>query len=317
MVGIPLKKLAETLGFENKNGRVFGDYKGYSVTLMDGMGYKRIFIGICLSKDDPRWNQILGFIETNRKENRIKGYAIHPSHIDIKLENVTGTNKHLEEFLDKAVKMLEEAGIPGNTVCWYCRNQFMEERPNKVQLDEAIIPMHSACVERFRDDVDYASREFNKEQKNYIQGFFGALIGGLVGTIPWIIVYLLGYFVGYLGLIIGFAAKKGYEILGGRPGKAKPWIVVIIVIFSVLVGQFIAENIHLYLYLKDEGYDGIPILRLPGFVIELLKYEKEYQKAVFTNVGIGLVFAFLGIFNLFRELKKEGRGNLISIKPVE
>jgi len=316
LVGIPLKKLAETLGFEIKNGRAFGDYKGYSVTLADGMGYKQIHFGVCLAKDDPRWNQILGFIEANRKESRIKGYAIHPSHIDIRLEDVAGTIKHLPDFLDKVVNMLQEAEVPGNTVCWYCHNPFTEV-PSKIQLNDAVIPMHSACVERCKDDVQHASQEFNKEQKNYIQGFFGALLGGLVGTIPWIIVYLLGYFVGYLGLLIGFAAKKGYELLGGRPGKATHWIVLIVVIFSVIAGQFIAENIDLYMYLKGEGITGFSVLELPGVVIELFKYEPDYRSTAIANVGIGLVFAFLGIFRLFRELNKEGRGNFITLKPIE
>jgi hypothetical protein len=317
MVGSALKKFAEPLGFENKNGRLFGEYQGYNVTLAEGMGNKDIMIGVSLPAEDPRWNQIVGFIETNRKDSRIKGYTIHASHFKMTLDDTVGTLKRLSELLDKTVKMLSEAEIPGSKVCWYCRTEFTSQRPDKVQIEDAVIPMHNSCIESYSSSVKQATEEFHSKPKNYMRGLIGALLGGIIGVIPWVIVYLLGYFVGFLGLVIGIAAKKGYEILGGRPGKAKPWIVLAVVVFSVLLGQFAAENIDLYNVLHQEGITEFSILDLPTAIINIMLNEPEYLRGVLGNVGIGLLFAFLGIFDLFRSLKNEGKGNITTIKMVD
>jgi hypothetical protein len=225
--------------------------------------------------------------------------------------------KRLTALLDKVVSVLKESEVPGNTVCWYCNNQFVGANPEKVQVNEAIVSMHSGCVESYSQSIQNASEEFHSEPKNYLRGFSGALLGGIVGVIPWVIVYLLGYFVGWLGFIIGFTSKKGYELLGGRPGKAKPWIILVVVIFCVLFGQFVGEIVSLNNALNDEGYTGFSFFELPSLVIEFLIYEPEYQSSVITNVGLGLLFAFLGIYGLFKDLKHEGKGSLATVKRLD
>ncbi len=316
MISSSLKKFADPLGFENKNGRLFGNYRGYTVTLAEGMGNKRLMIGVAMPTDDPCWNQIAGFIETNRKDSRIESFSFHPSHITIILHDAAGTMKRLEELLDKTVKALAEAMVPGNTACWYCNTAFTGSNPDKIQVNEAVVPMHSACIENYNQSIQQASEEFKNQPKNYLRGLLGAVLGGLVGVIPWVIVYLVGYFVGWLGLLIGFTAKKGYEILGGRPGKAKPWIILLVVILSVFLGQFMAESIGLYNDLIDEGYTGFTILDMPSVVVELVTYEPEYQRAMLSNVGLGLLFAFAGIWGLFRDMKHEGKGSIATTKKL-
>lgn len=310
-----LKEFAASLSFENKNNRYFGDYQGYSITLAEGGGRKTLIIGMTLPRDDSRLNQMVGFVENNKKEKKIVEYSIHPSHLSIAIQDGKGVIERLTALMNDGIRMLQEMGIPGSSVCWYCQSE-LPAGTEKIQVNEAVIPMHSGCIESFSRNVEQAADEFHKEQKNYGRGFVGALIGGILGVIPWVIVYLLGYFVGILGILIGFATKKGYELMGGKPGRAKAWIVLLVVIVCVLLGQFIGDYIELYNALVDEGFENITLSDLNDWY-SILMEDSEILFSTIKNILIGVAFAFAGIYDIFRDLRKEGKGNIATVKRLQ
>ncbi len=310
-----LKEFAASLGFENKNNRFFGDYRGYCITLSESSGRKNLIIGMSLPRDDSRLNQIVEFIENNKKESRIVEYSIHPSHVSIAIQDVKGVIERLTKLMDDGIKLLMEKGIPGNSICWYCNAQITSGA-EKVQVNEAVVPMHSGCVESFSQHVEQAAEEFHKEQKNYGRGFIGALIGGIVGAIPWVVVYLLGYLYAVLGILIGFASKKGYEIFGGKPGKAKAWMVLFVVIVVVFVGQFIGDVVELNKLFQEEGLTDYELSDVIEYHKILIQEEAEYRAIIIENLIKGLAFAIAGAVGIFIELKKEGKGNIATVKRL-
>lgn len=306
---------AEANGYQSREKIFFREYNGYIVTLSEKSGFKILNIGISLPLDDPRHNQIVGFIENTKNEYKIAEYSIHPSYMRISFQDNKGVMERITDVLNNTVKQLNENGIPGSKVCWYCNMELMGSS-ERVLIDGAVVNMHSGCFETFDRTVNEASDEFHKEKKNYGRGLVGALIGGLIGVIPWVIVYLLGYIVGILGLVIGFATKFGYEKLGGKPGKAKVWIIVLVVIFSVVLGSLIGVNISLHNMLQEEGYSGYAISDVFGLFSMLMAEDAEYRLVVLKDTLIGLAFAFAAIYGIFKETKKEGTGNFVSVKRL-
>ncbi len=313
MAGKNLKDLAASLGFENKNNRFFGDYQGYSITLSDSNEQKNLMIGIALPGDDPRTNQIVEFIEKNKKEYGIVEYSIHPSHVSISVQNIKAFDETLTRLMNDAIRLIRELGIPGSEVCWYCN---LTGGTEKVQVNEAVVSMHNGCIESFSQKIEQASQEFHSEKKNYGRGFIGALIGGIVGAIPWLIVYLVGYVVAILGVLIGFASQKGYELMGGKPGKAKAWIVLLIVIVVVFGSHFIGDTIELSNYLKDEGFTDFVYSDVVDFHITMIQEDSEYRGVILGNLLKGLLFGGAGAVGIFLGLKKEGKGNIATLKRI-
>lgn len=127
---------------------------------------------------------------------------------------------------------------------------------------------------------------------------------------------MLGFFVGLLGFVIGFLTKKGYEILGGKPGRLKPWIIILVIIICVILGQFVANSIDMHQALQDEGYIGYTMFDLPIMVWEYFSLDEEYRGFFIKDIAMGLVFAFLGIFDILRSLNSEIRGNRPKTKKL-
>ena len=144
------------------------------------------------------------------------------------------------------------------------------------------------------------------ESKNYLRGAAGAILGAVLGAIPWALVSLAGWFVAWLGLLIGFLAKKGYELFGGKKGRPKIWIICIAAIFGVILGNVLADFIDFgqMIYkgeLEDVTYSDIP---------ELYVYwisDPEVLKSVLYSMGLGLVFGMLGLFSVFKEMRAEAK----------
>ncbi len=311
-----LCEYAQANGYESRENFFYREYNGYIVTLSEKSGAKILSIGISLPLDDPRHNQIVGFIENSKNEYKIAEYTIHPSYIRMSFQDNKSVMERVTDVLNNAVKQLAENGIPGSKACWYC-NMESTSSSDRALIDGAVVNMHSGCFETFSRTVNEASNEFHKEKKNYFRGFIGALLGGLIGAIPWVIVYLLGYIAGILGFAIGFATKFGYEKLGGKPGRAKAWIIIAVVIFSVVLGQSVGDIIEIHNAFQNSGLSGYSIADLIFTYRLLVTEDAEIRLAFIKNILIGIVFAFASIYGIFKEAKKEGTGNFVSIKRLE
>lgn len=130
------------------------------------------------------------------------------------------------------------------------------------------------------------------------------------------IVYLLGYVVAALGILIGFAAQKGYEIMGGKPGKGKAWIVLLLVIVVVVVAHFIGDTIELYKLFEEEGFTNIEFKDVVDYYITLVQEKSEYRSIVIGNLLKGLLFAGAGAIGIFLGLREEGKGNIATVKRI-
>lgn len=155
--------------------------------------------------------------------------------------------------------------------------------------------------EKNRQEKELARAYLQKQNSlsnNYILGFAGALIGGLVGAIPWAIVSSQGWFVAWLGYVIAIAASKGYDLMKIKLSMKKLWCVAIAVVVGVLAGQIMSDMISIAM--NDE---------LAGMFSTVFAYFAEnfdeYLSVNALNLLLGFIFAALGGFSVFKDIKKE------------
>lgn len=145
----------------------------------------------------------------------------------------------------------------------------------------------------------------------------GAILGGMVGAIPWAIVSHFGWFVGWLGFLIGICAIKGYEILGGRPGKPKVVIIVLATILGVAFGQVAATFITISTMIAGGEIPWLSYGQIPQFFILLLANDADFLFALLKDFGLGLVFAALGIWRLIASVAVESKRTVAVIPRNE
>ena len=180
----------------------------------------------------------------------------------------------------------------------------MNEPNNNIDVQNVIV-----------QEQPYAAAQIvaEPEQPNtkYLIGFIGALLGALIGAVPWAVASYFGWFVGWLGFLIGFLSIKGYEILGGKKGKMKIVIVCLTTVLGVFMGNIAGDVMSVW---KELSELGVSLGESIQFYFEILG-EPEVINDFLINLGLGLVFAALGVFGLFKEMVDKSKGNNIDMTP--
>ncbi len=306
MVTGALKKIATASGMKIEKGYVYGEVDGYLMMVEDVGSYRKLFISLPIDLEDTRRVSVEEFIEQNKRVYTITSYKIYDTYIEVLFYNTIGSKKKFEEFLIKFPVKLKELGIPSGAVCSVCA--VVDDRAvKKVKTNNPVLYMHDDCCLSLSAAASARNEVYKSEEKNHLSGAIGATIGGIVGSIPWIIVYLLGYFVGWLGFVIGIAANKGYQIFKGKSSKAKPLIILLVVIVCVVLATFVSEGISLVKVYSEYGYTDLSISDIISELLYHFNTNSEFRGIIIKNIVLGLVFAGLGVFQLLRGMAKESK----------
>ena len=137
---------------------------------------------------------------------------------------------------------------------------------------------------------------------SYISGLIGALLGALVGAVVWALVMQLGIIAGLVGFVIGFLAEKGYNLLKGKQGSGKVFVLVIAIIFGVLAGTFLGQYIDWCREIAE--YAPVVFSEVLTMIYDELHTNNEYLGAVIRDLILGLGFGIWGALDLLKSVKK-------------
>ena len=122
--------------------------------------------------------------------------------------------------------------------------------------------------------------------------------------------------VGWLGALIGFGVVKGYEKFGGKIKKPIIPVFALIIIVCVVFAQFLGDAIQLGYYINNGELYG-SLSDIPEYIKILLTEEPEYQTTVVKNIIIGLLFAGLGVYGIFRSLINQVKSHSKSVADLD
>ena len=300
MIGSGLKKLAKENGMKVAKGVAYGNLQGFAATLCEGAGWKSITFSTVITAPEKKdlFMQNVNSVDIQRIY-RVQNLGIAPRNIQIIFLDNPGTMKKIQEFLVWFIPLLQQAGATGINVCPECGGEVISGR--WVLIDGVAHHMHESCAQLVSGQISEENERRAEELKgSYFTGFLGALLGAIIGAIVWAFVLNSGYVASLVGLLIGFLALKGYDLLKGKQGKGKVAILIVVVILGVLLGTFAAETLTVITMIsKGELY--LEIAQAPLLVLAVLIEDSEYASAVLGNAGLGLVFAAIGVFSLLKK----------------
>ena len=303
MIGSGLKKLAKENGMKVAKGVAYGNLHGFAATMCEGNGWKSITFSTVIA--DPAKKDIfmqnVNSVDIQRTY-RVRNLGIAPRNIEVVFLDSFGTMKKIEEFLAWFIPLLQQAGATGVHICPDCGSEVSSGR--WVMIDGVAHHMHESCAQHVTGQISEENQRRTEEMRgSYFTGFIGALLGAVIGAVVWAIVLNMGYVASLVGLLIGFLALKGYDLLKGKQGKGKVAILIVVIILGVLLGTFAAEALTVITMIND-GELNLEIAQAPLLVLAVLIENPDYAGAVGKNVLLGLLFAALGVFSL---LKRAGQ----------
>ena len=308
MIASTYKKLAADYGMQVDKGVAYGSLGGFAATLSEGSGWKQI-VFVTTIADPVKAMELqtkLNGVDLN-KEYRIAELKIAPKTIQVLFRDNPGIMKKIRAFLAFFLPLLEEADA---TKCSICAECGMEAIGGCWKLIGGVAYyMHTACAEKVTRDI--AETEENEKQTrtgNYFTGLIGALLGSAIGAVLWAVVLYFGYVASIIGLAVGFLAEKGYNLFRGKQGRGKIVILILAVIFGVIVGNFGADVIALAQMISSGELEGFVYGDIPLLILMILVEDAEYMMATLRGLGMGLLFAGLGVWSQMRRVKAEVSG---------
>ena len=305
MIGSGLKKLALEHGMQIARGVAFGDMCGYATTLSEGAGYKNIAIStkLTLAQKEVLHEKLdqhkLG------KEFRIQELRFCDDGIQIQFLDNPGTMTKIRAFIDWFYPCLADAGAAGTNICTECGSEIAAGGTWKL-VNGAAYHLHPGCAQRMiRDIAIEEEQERQADTGSYARGLVGALLGAVVGAVVWALVLSIGYVASIIGLLIGWLAERGYRLLRGKNGKGKVAILIVAILLGIFLGTIGGEAIAVSQIIAAGEIPGAAMADIPLLIFYTLVEYPDYLMQVLGNIGVGILFAFLGTFFLLRKASKE------------
>ena len=308
MVGTGLKKLSAEHGMTVDKGVAYGSLGGFAATMTEGSGYKLIIFSVQFP-DLANRSRLVDLVNSLnlKKQYRVLNLTVESKTIQITFHDTVGTMKKIYAFLDWFIPVLTEYSATGVDICADCGLEITSGK--WVMVNGIAYHVHESCAERIQRDVEaHNSRKEEEDTGNYLSGALGAFLGAGLGAVVWAVVLYMGYVASIVGLLIGFLAEKGYDLLRGKQGKAKVLILILAIIFAVLLGTLAVDAVTLAQMINAGELPGFVMSDIPATIWILFMEDPEYRSATVTNILMGLFFAALGVFALLRKTGKEVAG---------
>ena len=305
MVGSGLKKLAGEYGMKIASGVAYGNLGGFAATLSEGSGWKQVVFATQFS-DPVKKTQFMDAVQqvNVQKQYRVQNLGVGPRSIQVVFLDNPGTMKKIREFLDWFLPLLVEYGATGIHTCTECGCDLTAGR--WILVSGVAYYLHDSCADKVIREIEADNTQRKEEATgSYVSGLIGALLGSAVGAVAWAIVLNLGYVASIVGLLIGWLAEKGYRLLKGRQGKAKVAILIVAIVLGVLLGTIGGDALSLAQMMGSGELPGFVLADIPWFLATMWAESPEYRSGMISNIGMGLLFAALGVWVILRKAGKE------------
>ena len=308
MIGNTYKKFAQENGLTVSNGVAYGSLRGYAASLFEGSGWKAMVFSVRFS-DPARRVELMDLVGNMGDRQLYKTYRVNrlgitDRMIQIQFHDNPGTMKKIAAFLDWFIPLLDAHGASKVNFCAECGLEIQDG--DWIMVNGMCHHVHSACGEKIQREIDSDNQRVKEERTgSYLSGALGAFLGAALGAVLWAVVLYVGYIASLVGLVIGFLSEKGYNLLKGKQGKAKVVILILAVLFGVLAGTLAADAVALAGMIHGGELPGIVVGDIPVLMLNMLLGDPGYLRATLSNVGMGLLFAALGVFALLRRTSKE------------
>lgn len=313
MIGKAYRQFGQERGMKYSDGICYGELNGFMTTLNEGNGYKDMFISALCSKETI--DNLMAESMDIKKKYRLMRFEVNTHYVYITFSDGIGAMKRINAFTDEFMPQLRNYGVIGANICPECGNPFESGFVTKMIMGHAV-RLHAGCADEIVNQLRSNEEELANTSSNAGKGILGSVLFGIIGAIPWAIVYALGWFVAWLGALIGFMVVKGYQKFGGVVKKSVIPVFAVIMILCVIFGQFLGDAITLGYYIQT-GEADIAFSEIPSFIIYLLQEEPEYKASFIGNIIIGIIFAGVGVFGIFRGLISSVSSESQKVKDLE
>lgn len=296
-----LAPLFESLKLKLLHDQAYGQVDGFPllVTQVDDS----LLLNIGLHSLPQKDSGVMNFLAQAKSSALLNSFSFSDSGHLLVLELVKAQWDGALDLLKDLMGSLKSEGVSGG--CLACGH------PHDLKfftLDKNFVFLCPDCAAKRKEE------ETNlKNPVSFVLGFLGALAGALVGSIAWIVIGALGFIASIAGMAMGFASFYGYQFLKGPATSFRLVAVAASVLISLVFAEYSGMVIQILKESDAQGW-GLDLWTALAITPELLS-NPEVISEMLPNFGLGLLFAALGTWGLFKNLSSAPAP--VVLQPVE
>ncbi len=243
------KKIAKELDWHKTKDGVFGIYKNYFFNVSDASLFSnpqfKFIIATTDNLTEEQKSQIKSELDANKINLKFSTFEISDNSIFFQfIENLTFTKlKTAYSLLDFLIELFKKLNISEQNKCHNCSSK---ENNKYYEINDIGIILCNSCFHQTEKSYLKIENEILAEQKNYLTGFFGAIVFSIPGIIAWVLVAIyLERLASGMAIIIAILGIKGYEYFKGKQGNLTKYLIVLTNIISIILANIITVVVML------------------------------------------------------------------------
>lgn len=269
---------------ENSNDWVYSSgiifFRGYYQNLESSENFV-FFINLEIKENK---SELLTFLDDAKAKGKIREYGSTGDNLSITF-NLNEYYSEFNSFVESLISMLKNCSCESE--CDTCNNKnFL----NHYVSHEGIKLLCPDCANALETKIQKELTAPN----NYGVGFFAALLGALVCSALWILIGAFGWVASFAGFVMAFGAVWAYKKVGGKVNKVGIVLIVITLLFSLLLAEYV--SLAIMIAKESEEYGFFTAM----FVIPFALTDSEFLIEVLKSIGLGLLFAIWGSYKLLK-----------------
>jgi hypothetical protein len=300
--------------------------------MSEGAGYKLLVINLNMLKPEAQDKEVdlEKLLAKPLGEYRIVRYEVDHGYLWVHFYDNPGTMPKIREYVDVEIPRLKEAGFVGAAHCDQCGEAMGAETGQLFVLNHCPLLVHPRCEDALKAQEESAQKELKTEafeKRSSLLAPVGALLGGLVGCIPWIVLYALGYVASLSAVLIALGANLGHKLFGGKEGKGRFVLVILLTLLLVPVANFggavaqLGYGIHTGELQQEWGIAKEELtvadtLQIVEVVLSDPQGASEFISTFLKDLAVAYLFAALGLWTVWRKLRTENVSPKVKLTRV-
>lgn len=244
MISSDVKQVEQEFEMADVDRRfVYKNVCGYLVSLFAEDERRVLVVNAYLPEDNGEkvLEEINKIIDRINFENgqRLIGYKYENGEFEFSFKPSNDAYYHVGGFLQEFTSELKEMGVHGVTHCWHCHKPLQKGDRMLIEYNASAKNVHSECEDEIREESAGKVQDRNLLMRTRKKGRIGAVTAAFAGMLFWSVVYALDlpFHLGALvGLAVGYAVKKLYDMRGGIGGGYKIATVTVTNAVAILLG---------------------------------------------------------------------------------
>lgn len=294
------------LRFDEEHALLYGLRDGYQILAYQAPGKNpyqlQVTVSAIPSQDPLTQGQKIEFIRDNpvfslNQEGNDVVMTLNPTKQPDALAN------NLSRALSALLDFLRRGGW--QPCCDVC-GQVGGTQPHIVE--DSYKQLCPTCANTMRQRFSDENRERRSRPESLPAGILGAFLGSLVGVLSILLFGRLGYISAWSGVLMGFCALKGYELLGGRLSRNGVIACAVIMILMTFVGDLLDWTIAVTQELETDFLTSLEIM-------PYLVFDGYITGDYLGNLALMYLFVGLGAVPTMRKAvgKHAAKGSFVRI----